>query len=347
MLDAQVIKQLTFKALQVERLLNDRNYEEIAYHLSYFETAKVSFEILQQNDAVRVVYRVLKSSPEGALKRKAKRLLCKWKLLYKDSCNVHISRVQDKCTGEHSSDNSAVTFMKQIQHHGQKTLVLGSTSHVYSANENQKEAMQNQMSSTQTLCCNQLSVENPGQQKRSVEDLRTKCRELLYRALMESADCQEENAQAYVKEVEESIYTMYAGNEKKYRSCIRSKVSNLKNPKNLHLKKLISSGALSPKTFAGMNAMEMASEELRNLRASYTQACVQEHQLPQCADGVQTNKIKCRKCEKFDSTVTMISRGTLFLPGWVRSGNPDEEMMTFVTCNSCGEKWYHNRWICL
>jgi len=96
-----------------------------------------------------------------------------------------------------------------------------------------------------------------------------------------------------------------------------------------------------------MTVMEMASDELKQLRALYTESSIQEHQLPQVINGTQTNKIKCRRCEKSDCTVTMIARGTLFLPGWVRSTNPDEQMLTFVICNECGEQWYHSRWICL
>ncbi|XP_075706476.1 transcription elongation factor A N-terminal and central domain-containing protein [Rhinoderma darwinii] len=340
MLDIEGIKELTFRALQVESLINDRRYEDIAHHLSYFEAAKVNCANLQQTDAVRVVYRVLKSCPPGALKKKAKCLLSKWKLLYKDDC-LHSSTVQEKFTGEQErSDNAAVTTMTQTQSASDLESTSGSRSSTDAENKNQ-----NEMSSSQAARGNQLST-GEDQQKIRVEGLRIKCKELLYQALDDPSQCQDK-AQEYVTELEESIYVLYAGNEKKYRSCIRSKISNLKNPKNLHLKKLIYSGTLSPKTFAGMTAMDMASEELRDLRASYTQEGVQEHQLPQRVDGVQTSKIKCRKCERFNCTVTMISRGTLFLPGWVRSGNPDEEMMTFAICNECGEQWYHSGWICL
>ncbi|XP_056412175.1 transcription elongation factor A N-terminal and central domain-containing protein isoform X2 [Hyla sarda] len=344
MLDSEGIRELTFRALQVESLLSDRMYEDITSHLSYFEEAKVNFANLQQTDAIRVVYQVLKSCPPGALKRKAKCLLSKWKLLYKDSC-LHISTVQEKFTGEQEqSDKAAVTTMTQTQDVAQCTTDLENT--ISHSSTKTGEVDLNQRSGSQEACSNRLCTGKQEQQKMSVEDLRMKCRELLYQALADTSQCQEK-VQEYGRELEESIYSLYAVNEKKYRSCIRSKISNLKNPKNMHLKKLIFSGTLSPMTFAGMTAMEMANEELRDLRASYTQAGVQEHQLPQCTDGVQTSKIKCRKCERFNCTVTMISRGILFLPGWVRSGNPDEEMMTFVICNECGEQWYHSGWICL
>ncbi|XP_044142684.1 transcription elongation factor A N-terminal and central domain-containing protein [Bufo gargarizans] len=328
MLDSAGIKELTFRALQVESLLSDRMYEDIAYHFSYFEEAKVNWENLQQTDAVRVVYRVLKSCPPGALKKKAKCLLSKWKLLYKDSA------APESFTGEQEMADSTTQDLTDLE---------SPSSHTSTKTQ---KVEQNQRPGSQVTSVNQLSAGKQDQQQMSIEDLRMKCRELLYQALADPSQCQEK-VQEYGNGLEESIHTLYIGNEKKYRSCIRSKISNLKNPKNMHLKKLIYSGTLSPKTFAGMSAMEMASEELRDLRASYTQAGVQEHQLPQRADGVQTSQIKCKKCERFNCTITMISRGTLFLPGWVRSGNPDEEMMTFAICNECGEQWYHSGWICL
>ncbi|XP_066448813.1 transcription elongation factor A N-terminal and central domain-containing protein isoform X2 [Eleutherodactylus coqui] len=344
MLDSEGIKELTFRALQVESLLNDRLYEDIACHLSYFEEAKVNCVNLQQTDAIRVVYRVLKSCPPGALKKKAKCLLSKWKCMYKDGY-LHTSSVQEPCTGEEGeNDNADVITAMQTQDHAQTMTDLESTSGLLSTET--KNVDQNQGSSSDASCSNQLRAGNGDQQKVSVEGLRMKCRELLYHALADPSQRPEE-IQAYGMELEDSIYVLHAGNEKKYRSCIHSKISNLKNPKNMHLKELIYSGTLSPNAFAGMTAMEMASEELRNLRASYTQAGVQEHQLPQRSDGVQTSKIKCRKCERFNCTITMISRGTLFLPSWVRSGNPDEEMMTFAICNECGAQWYHSGWICL
>ncbi|XP_018420698.1 PREDICTED: transcription elongation factor A N-terminal and central domain-containing protein [Nanorana parkeri] len=345
MLNATAIKELTYRSLQVERLLKERKYEEIMYHLSYFETLEVSMQTLQQTDVIRVVYRVLKSCSQGAMKKKAKCLLSKWKLLYKESC-AHPKHLEEYHAGEskESFDKEIVT-VQPIPENEQEN-VLGSAIGLQSSAATQETTAENTNSSTQAACCTKSSAANDGQKKIIAEELRVKCRELLFQALSDTTECPEKT-NTYAKELEESIYNMYTGNDKKYRNCVRSKVSNLRNPQNSHLKRQIYSGALSPGAFATMTAIEMASDELQKLRASYTQTSVQEHQLPQGVDGLQTDKIKCRKCERFNCTVTMISRGTLFLPAWVRAGDPDEEMMTFVICNQCGEKWYHSRWICL
>ncbi|KAM4795933.1 transcription elongation factor A N-terminal and central domain-containing protein [Rhinophrynus dorsalis] len=345
MSDKAGIKELTSRALEVETLLSERRYEDITFHLNQFEAVDVTLEVLQQTDIVRAVYRVLKNCSQGALKRKAKALLYKWKMLYKKGL-LDASDIQEECCICEDKDGTEDV----AEHREQDTLFFGSANSVPPSNESLKLEPWNNDSSAKEYCCEQPKpvADYGGQTKVHFEDfsLRTKCTGLLCQALTESTECQEK-ARNFAKEIEANIYTMHSANEKKYRNCIRSKVSNLKNPKNSHLKEDIFSGALTPKAFAEMSVMEMASEELRKLRASYTEACVQEHQLPQGVDGVQTNKIKCRRCEKFDCTVTMISRGTLFLPGWVRSGNPDEEMMTFVICNGCGEKWYHSGWVCL
>ncbi|ERE65901.1 transcription elongation factor A and central domain-containing protein [Cricetulus griseus] len=135
-------------------------------------------------------------------------------------------------------------------------------------------------------------------------------------------------------------------NIKKYKICIRSKVANLNNPKNSHLQQKLLSGTMSAREFAEMTVLDMANEELKQLRASYTESSIQEHHLPQTVEGTQTNKIKCRRCEKYNCKITVIARGTLFLPSWVQNSNPDEQM-TYVICNECGEQWYHSNWVCL
>ncbi|KAM8976259.1 LOW QUALITY PROTEIN: transcription elongation factor A N-terminal and central domain-containing protein [Pelodytes ibericus] len=332
-------KELTSRGLEVESLLHDGKYEDIAFHLVHFETAEVSVEILQQTDIVRVVYRVFKSCPQGALKKKAKYLLSKWKNMYRKSSLQATYMHEESSTCEDKAESEGVaTTSKNVE-----------IPNLHSHNDVQKHENINLECNAQEHCSDQPKpVDYLPQKKVCVEDLalRTKCADLLCKTLLEHSESQQK-AHDLAREIEENIYSLHAGNDKKYRNCIRSKISNLKNSNNQHLKHQLFSGDLSPKTFAQMNSMEMAGEELRKLRASYTRSGVQEHQLPQTVDGIQTNKIKCRKCENFNCTVTVISRGTLFLPGWVRSGNPDEEMITFVICKNCGEKWYHNKWVCL
>ncbi|NWW87775.1 TEANC protein, partial [Rhynochetos jubatus] len=356
-------KNLVHRAHRIEKLLSENNFQDIEDHLKALEDVDMTVEYLQGTEVAKAVYRVLKMCPSGELKKKAKQLLSRWKALYKNNC---VQSMQIKTSvfvyATEETGHLGVVQREQSLSEGpcqqepldatsSKTMVPSQTlQHVV---RDDAEGSMNQLASFEEQHADNEDAKPPvgeaNLQQDAMRALRCKCTDLLYKALTGSAKDGKETDKCLElsKEIEEHIFALHAKNDKKYKNCIRSKVSNLKNPKSCHLKHNLFSGTLSPKAFAEMTVMEMASDELKQLRALYTASSVQEHQLPQVINGTQTNKIKCRRCEKFDCAVTTIARGTLFLPGWVRNTNPDEQMLTYVICNGCGEQWYHSRWICL
>lgn len=356
-------KNIVHRAHCIEKLLSENTFQDIEDHLKELEDVNMTTEYLQGTGVAKAVYRVLKSCPSAELKKKAKQLLSRWKALYKNNCVQSIQvKKSDFVYVKKEIEYLSVVPREQSLSEGpcqqealdassSKMLVPSQT--VKNVVRNEAEGSMNQLSSSEEHHTDSedskplLNQASP--QQDPVRALRCKCTDLLYKSLTGSAKDKEETDKwlELAKEIEERIFDLHAKNDKKYKNCIRSKIANLKNPKSCHLKHNLFSGTLSPKAFAEMTVMEMASDELKQLRALYTESSVQEHQLPQVINGTQTNKIKCRRCEKFDCTVTMITRGTLFLPGWVRNTNPDEQMLTYVICNECGEQWYHSRWICL
>lgn len=176
--------------------------------------------------------------------------------------------------------------------------------------------------------------------------VRSKCVQLLFTALKpEPPD--EDRAARLARDIEHHIHSRHASSLPKHKACVRSKVANLRNPKSQHLRQGLLSGTLAPEAFAAMSPEEMASEELRRLRGEYLSRGVSERQLPQGLEGTPTSKLRCQRCDGLDCRVTQVSRGSLFLPAWVRPGGPDEDAMTFVTCSNCGQQWYHSGWVCL
>ncbi|NXG00799.1 TEANC protein, partial [Sakesphorus luctuosus] len=355
-------KNIVHRAHCIEKLLSENNLQDIEDHLKVLEDVDMTTEDLQGTEVAKAVYRVLKSSPSGGLKKRAKQLLSKWKALYKNNCvqSMQVKKAVSVFVKEEIEDGRVVPREQPLSEGPCQQEALGGTSSsilvpsetVNNALWNNAEGSMNQLSFEEQHTVNEDSksvVKEASLQQDPMRALRCKCTDLLYKALIGSAKEEEETVKwlELSKEIETHVFALHAKNDKKYKNCIRSKISNLKNPKNYHLKHNLFTGTLSPKAFAEMTVMEMASDELKQLRALYTESSVQEHQLPQVINGTQTNKIKCRRCEKFDCTVTMIARGTLFLPGWVRNTNPDEQMLTYVICNECGEQWYHSRWICL
>lgn len=355
-------KNIIYRIHCIEKLLSENNFQDIEDHLKELEDVSMTVEYLQGTEVAKVVYRILKSCPSAELKKKAKQLLSRWKALYKNNRlqSVQVKKSVSVCVSE-ATEHLEIPG-EQLLSEGpcQQEVLDAVPSKILVPPQTVKKVASNNADSSR----DQLSpfeeghtdnegskslVNEAGSQQDHMRALRCKCTDLLYKALTGSAKDKEETDKwlELSKEIEEHVFALHCKNDKKYKNCIRSKISNLKNPKSCNLKHNLFSGTLSPKAFAEMTVMEMASDELKQLRALYTESSIQEHQLPQVINGTKTNKIKCRRCEKSDCTVTVIARGTLFLPGWVRSTNPDEQMLTFVICNECGEQWYHSRWICL
>ncbi|XP_072705545.1 transcription elongation factor A N-terminal and central domain-containing protein isoform X1 [Ciconia boyciana] len=356
-------KNIVHRAHCIEKLLSENNFQDIEDHLKELEDVDMTIDYLQGTEVAKAVYRVLKSCPSVELKKKAKQLLSRWKALYKNNCgqSMQVKKSVSVYVKEEIEHLSVVPKGQSLSEGPcQQEALDASSSKILVPSQTVKnvvrkdiEGSMNQLSSFEEQHADNEDskplVNEASLQQDPMRALRCKCTDLLSKALTGSAKDKEETDKwlELSKQIEEHIFALHAKNDKKYKNCIRSKISNLKNPKSCHLKHNLFSGALSPKAFAEMTVMEMASDELKQLRALYTESSVQEHQLPQVINGTQTNKIKCRRCEKFNCTVTMIARGTLFLPGWMRNTNPDEQMLTYVICNECGEQWYHSRWICL
>uniref|UniRef100_UPI00398F31CB transcription elongation factor A N-terminal and central domain-containing protein n=1 Tax=Pristiophorus japonicus TaxID=55135 RepID=UPI00398F31CB len=362
------LKEVTYRAHQIEKLISENSIQDIKYLLNDFEGIPVTPEILQETDLVKAVYRILKTCPDADTRRKARNLLSAWKKLYRTSGfqekyqedrlrvadeekNEKSNKIiQEKIKAGYEVDGIESPCRNPIRQFKDIQITMGTdVIHNLPTNELLEETHNEKQLSTGNSSV--VISNDPAPKKQHTIDIqavRSKCVELLFQALIgsETADGTViEMWQSVAKEVEQSIYTLHVKNDKRYKACIRSKIANLKNPKNPHLRQKILSGEVTPQMFAEMSVMDMASEELKQLRALYTTSGLQNHQLPHGLEGTKTNKIRCKRCEKFNCTVTAIARGTLFIPGWVCNGNPDEQMMTFVICNECGEKWYNGGWI--
>ncbi|VFV30539.1 Hypothetical predicted protein [Lynx pardinus] len=181
--------------------------------------------------------------------------------------------------------------------------------------------------------------------------VRAKGTELLYEALTSSSTDQQPKADMW-HNFARDILTLYLKNLKKYKTCVRSKVTNLKNPPKIlttnlafwdHVAKRICQNDCPGNGTRGPEAVESCIHGISHPGTPVSPSGGGHTDKIKC----RSYKIKCRSCEKFNCKVTVITRGALFLPGWVRNSNPDEDTMTSVICNECGEQWYHSRWVCL
>lgn len=161
------------------------------------------------------------------------------------------------------------------------------------------------------------------------DSVRDKCVEMLSAALKAEDDYKDYgvNCDKMASEIEDHIYQELKGTDMKYRNRVRSRISNLKDPRNPGLRRNVLSGAISAGLIAKMTAEEMASDELRELRNAMTQEAIREHQMAKTG-GTTTDLFQCSKCKKKNCTYNQ-----------VQTRSADEPMTTFVLCNECGNRW--------
>ncbi|MBN3310900.1 TCEA3 protein, partial [Amia calva] len=161
------------------------------------------------------------------------------------------------------------------------------------------------------------------------DSVRDKCVEMLSAALRTDEDFKVfgTNCDSMAAEIEDHILSEIKATDMKYKNRVRSRISNLKDPKNPELRRNVLRGAIDLRRIASMSAEEMASAELKQLRNVLTQEAIREHQMAKTG-GTTTDLLQCGKCRKKNCTYNQ-----------VQTRSADEPMTTFVLCNECGNRW--------
>ncbi|XP_061531786.1 transcription elongation factor A protein 3 isoform X1 [Phycodurus eques] len=161
------------------------------------------------------------------------------------------------------------------------------------------------------------------------DSVRDKCIEMLTVALRTDNDYKDfgTNCDSMAAEIEDHIYQEIKATDMKYKNRVRSRISNLKDPKNPGLRRNVLAGSIDLNRIATMSAEEMASDELKQLRNVLTQEAIREHQMAKTG-GTTTDLLQCGKCKKKNCTYNQ-----------VQTRSADEPMTTFVLCNECGNRW--------
>ncbi|KAH8367779.1 hypothetical protein KR084_002753 [Drosophila pseudotakahashii] len=157
-------------------------------------------------------------------------------------------------------------------------------------------------------------------------EVRMKCREMLASALrigQLTDGCRDPDDMA--AQLEQAIYDELRGSDVKYKNRIRSRLSNLRDPKNPGLRDKFLRGLVTPEQLATMSPEEMASDDLKQMRQKFVQEAINQAQLAK-VQGTKTDQFKCDRCHKRNCIQLHTQDG-------------DEPMVTFVMCDECGNRW--------
>lgn len=168
----------------------------------------------------------------------------------------------------------------------------------------------------------------PSQSSNTTDAVRLKCREMLAAAI--KTDVVEEGCatpEELAEELEESIFAEFKNTDMRYKNRVRSRVSNLKDPKNPSLRNNYIAGVITASKLAKMTPEEMASDEMKKVRERFVKEAINDAQLA-TVQGTKTDLLKCGKCKKRNCTYNQL-----------QTRSADEPMTTFVLCNECGNRW--------
>jgi transcription elongation factor S-II len=163
------------------------------------------------------------------------------------------------------------------------------------------------------------------------DPLRLKCREMLANALELTETIEDGADLCDVLEIsarcEDVIYNEFQNTDSKYKTRIRSRVLNLKDSKNPKLRESVRLGIITPDRLATMTSEEMASDELKSVRAKFTKEAIDDHQMAK-TEGAKTSLLQCKKCKGHNCTYSEM-----------QTRSADEPMTIFAYCLDCGNRW--------
>ncbi|KAF7269226.1 RNA polymerase II elongation factor [Rhynchophorus ferrugineus] len=165
----------------------------------------------------------------------------------------------------------------------------------------------------------------------TTDSVRLKCREMLASAITTDSTSEDfegcASAEELAQELEEAIFAEFKNTDMRYKNRVRSRIANLKDPKNPTLRTNLRVGVISATRLATMTAEEMANDDMKQMREKFNKESINDAQLA-TAQGTKTDMLKCGKCKKRNCTYNQL-----------QTRSSDEPMTTFVLCNECGNRW--------
>ncbi|KAM9855864.1 transcription elongation factor A protein 2 [Aulostomus maculatus] len=302
-------------AKKLDKMVHKKNTDGALDLLRELKNIKMSLETLQSTRVGMSVNAVRKQSSEEEVQTLAKALIKSWKKLLDGSDG----KPEEK---EKKKDDSPVRS--------------SSTSKDSCSTEKSSKKAGEPPNTPPTPTLPRVVTSFPPAPV-TTDSVRNKCRELLVAALQTDGDHKTigVDCEHLAAQIEEDIlssqgadiFQEFKSTDMKYKTRLRSRISNLKDQKNPDLRRNVLCGNISAQRIACMTAEEMASAELKQIREALTKESIREHQLSKVG-GTETDMFICNKCHGKSCTYTQ-----------VQTRSADEPMTTFVLCNSCGNRW--------
>ena len=320
---------------KLEKMLksNDIDVNTSIDMLNLLKKYPIDLTILKNTGIGMVLNNLRKSCNSEDLGSLAKSLLKNWKRLVDGASPSTNNDSKDKSNNSPTTNNNSSSNRE----------VSKSPDNDKKATSNGKNGMVTNDSTSTTTTTTTTTTAAKTQEKRfnplarsisftqTKDPIRLKCREMLANAL-EITEAIENGAELCdVNEIagrcEDMIFNEFKNTDVKYKNRVRSRVINLKDAKNPKFRESVRLGIITPDQLAKMTSEEMASDDLKNLRAKFTKEAIDDHQMAR-TQGAKTSLLVCGKCKKNNVVYSEM-----------QTRSADEPMTTFAFCQECGHRW--------
>lgn len=346
--DVQRIK----KRLEKMMKSNDVDVSSSIDMLNFLKNLPINLQVLTNTRIGVVVNNLRKASNSDELGTLAKNLLKSWKRLVAGENNHNTSGSNNNPLSPNSNfdDRENSNSTKSPPPPTPTTTTTPQLNHQVS-NVSNKELSRNDSSSSSSNGHKKISTQTSSSSTSSVstktpitprysrtvsysdtrDQVRIKSRELIEAALQLTEQIDKNiplyDAHAIACRCEDVIFNEFKNTDAKYKNRIRSRIANLKDPKNPKLKENVLIGRLTAEQLAVMTADDMASEELKQLREKFTKEAIDDHQMA-VQSGCKSSLLKCGKCKKSNCGYKEM-----------QTRSADEPMTVFAFCFDCGHRW--------
>nr|XP_046220645.1 transcription elongation factor A protein 2-like [Oncorhynchus gorbuscha] len=221
-------------AKTLDKMVHKKNTDGAIYLLRELKSMKMSLETLQSTRIGMSVNAVRKQSSEEEVQTLAKSLIKSWKKL--------LDGAEGKAAEEKRREGSPLRSSTSKDSPG-------------SSDQSKKLPEPPTTPTTPTTPTSPKFTSFP-QAPVTTDSVRTKCRELLVAALQTDDDHKTIGADTdnLAAQIEDCIYQEFKSTDQKYKSRLRSRISNLKDQKNPDLRRNVLAGNISADRIASMAA---------------------------------------------------------------------------------------------
>lgn len=249
--------------------------------LNALKKLPIDLAILKNTGIGVVLNNLRKSCDSEELGSVAKALLKNWKKLVASESSNHISSPNLNNNDSNgpmspplngSNGNNSLNNSKESN---------GNSKRTFSGNSPDTNGKVQRVESTEVKKTDDKKSDAPNKKKynplvrhisftQTKDPIRMKCREMLAGALEITEPIEGDSELCDIHEIaarcEDVIFNEFKNTEMKYKNRIRSRMLNLKDKNNPKLRENVRLGIISPDKLAVMDATEMASDELKDLR---------------------------------------------------------------------------------